>query len=85
MPTLRIPVNDNSVKLASTHPQKAATIAAISIQDSGDDPIPPIPEYRLGVPHCQPVCPKSLNDLLLSTSNISAPKQDGIGYQARRL
>jgi hypothetical protein len=65
MPTLRFPVNDNSVKLASTHQQKAATISAISIPDRGDAPIPPIPEYRLGVPHFQPVCPKSLNDLLL--------------------
>jgi hypothetical protein len=50
-----------------------------------DDPIPPIPGYRPGVPHFQPVCPKSLNDLLSSTRNTSAPGQDGIGYQALRL
>jgi hypothetical protein len=43
MPTLRIPGNDNSVKLASTHPEKAAAISAISFPDRDDDPIPPIP------------------------------------------
>jgi hypothetical protein len=85
MPTLRIPGNDNSVKLASTHQEKAAAISAISFPDRDDDPIPPIPGYRPGVPHFQPVCPKSLNDLLSSTSNTSAPWQDGIGYQALRL
>jgi hypothetical protein len=37
------------------------------------------------LPHFQPVCPKSLNDLLSSTSNTSALGQDGIGYQALRL
>jgi hypothetical protein len=85
MPTLRIPGNDNSVKLASTHQEKAAAISAISFPDRDDDPIPPIPGYRPGVPHFQPLCPKSLNDLLSSTSNTSAPGQDGIGYQALRL
>jgi hypothetical protein len=85
MPTLRIPGNDNSVKLASTHQEKAAAISAISFPDRDDDPIPPIPGYRPGVPHFQPVCPKSLNELLSSTRNTSAPGQDGIGYQALRL
>jgi hypothetical protein len=50
-----------------------------------DDPIPPIPGYRPGVPHFQPVCPKGLDELLSSTSNTSAPVQDAIGNQALRL
>jgi hypothetical protein len=33
MPTLRIPGNDNSVKLASTHQEKVAAISAISFPD----------------------------------------------------
>jgi hypothetical protein len=37
MPTLRIPGNDNSVKLASTHQEKAAAISAISFPDRDDD------------------------------------------------
>jgi hypothetical protein len=69
MPTLRIPGNDNSVKLASTHQENAAVISAISFPDRDDDPIPPIPGYRPGVPHFQPVCPKSLNDLYATTAD----------------
>jgi hypothetical protein len=85
MPTLRIPGNDNSVKLASTRQEKASAISTISFPDRNNDPLPPIPGYRPGVPYFQPVCPKSLNELLLSTSNTSAPGQNGIGYQALRL
>jgi hypothetical protein len=85
MPTLHIPENDNSVKLASIHQEKVATISAISFPDKDDDPSPPIPEYRPRVPHFQPGCLKGLNELLSTTSNTSAPGQDGIAYQALRL
>jgi hypothetical protein len=85
MPTLRIPGNDNSVKLASTQQEKVPAISAISIPDKDDDPTPPIPEYRPGVPDIRPVCPKGINELLSTTSNTSAPGQDGIRYQTLRL
>jgi hypothetical protein len=62
MPTLRIPGNDNSVKLASAHQETAAVISAISFPDRDDDPIPPILGYRPGLPHFQPVCPTSLKN-----------------------
>jgi hypothetical protein len=65
--------NDYSVKLASTHQEKAAVISVISFPDRDDDPIPPIPEYRRGVPHFPRVCPNSLNERLSSKSNTSAP------------
>jgi hypothetical protein len=81
MPTLRIPGNNNLVNVASSHQETAAALSAISFPDRDDDPIPPIPGYRSGVPHFQPVCPKSLNDLLSSTSNTSALGQDVIVIQ----
>jgi hypothetical protein len=46
MPTLHVPGNNNSVKLASTNQEKVAAISAISCPDKDDDPIPPIPGYR---------------------------------------
>jgi hypothetical protein len=58
MPTLRFPGNDNSVKLASTHQEKAAAISAISFPDRDDEPIPPIPGYRPGVPYFQLYAPR---------------------------
>jgi hypothetical protein len=76
---------NQSINTLSRFYKKAAAISAISFPDRDNDPIPPIPGYRPGVPHFHPVCPKSLNDLLSSTSNTSAPGQDGIGYQALRL
>jgi hypothetical protein len=81
MSTHQVPGNDNLVKLASTHQEKVAAISAISFPDKDDDPIPPIEGYRPGVLHFQPVCPKGLNELLSSTSNTSAPWQDGIGVR----
>jgi hypothetical protein len=45
MPTFHIPGNDNSVKLASTHQEKAAALSAISLPHR-DDEIRRITRYK---------------------------------------